>query len=347
MGIVEVDGSLGEGGGQILRTAAAFSTILRRPVRVSRIRAGRGVPGLKRQHASALLVLARAAGGRVEGAVEGSTEISYFPGEPRTESLAIDMGTAASITLVLQAVVPAVALSGGRLRLELEGGTDVPWSPTFDYFAKVVRGAFRRVGIEFDAAAERRGYYPRGGGRVVATVEPSSGLKPLDLVSRGGVPGARVVSRCGGLPRRVAERQLSAASSHLEGAGFKVLEAEVSDARSDSPGSSILAYCTENDALLGADAIGARGKPAEQVGQDAAAKFAVEADSGACLDSNLSDMVIPLLSLAPSPSRVRVREVTSHLRSGLEIARQFTSCAWEMEPLTTGALVRIAPETRP
>ena len=346
MDTVEVDGSLGEGGGQILRTAAAFSTIFRRPVRVTRIRARRGVPGLKRQHASALMVLARAAGGRVEGAQEGSSEISYFPGEPRAESLTLDMGTAASITLVLQAVVPAVALSGGRLRLGLKGGTDVPWSPTFDYFAEVVRGAFRQVGVEFDAAAERRGYYPRGGGRVVATVEPSTGMKPLDLVSRGKLPGARVVSRCGGLPRRVAERQLSAASGHLEGAGIKVLAGEVAEEGSDSPGSSVLIYCAENDALLGADAIGEKGKPAERVGQEAAARFIAEVDSGACVDSNLSDMVIPLLSLAPSPSRVRVREVTPHLRSGLEIARQFTSFSWEVEPQPVGAVVRVNPGTR-
>ena len=344
---LEVDGSQGEGGGQILRTAAAFSTILGRPVRVEKIRAGRRVPGLKRQHASALFVLAQATGGRVEGAVEGSSEVSFFPGEPRAGALSLDMGTAASITLVLQAVVPAVALSGSRFRLELTGGTDVPWSPTFDYFAGVVREAFGRIGIEFQAAAERRGYYPRGGGKVVATIEPCPGVRPLDLVAQGDLPGARVVSRCGGLPRRVAERQLSAASSLLEGAGVKVLGAEVSEADSDSPGSSVLVHCACPTALLGADAIGARGKPSEEVGREAAARFVADAESGACLDSNLADMVVPLLSLAPSPSRVRVREVTSHLRSGLEIARQFTSCSWKTEPRAGGAVVEMTPGTRP
>ena len=346
MDVVRVDGSQGEGGGQILRTAAAFSVIFRRPVRVDRIRAGRGVPGLRRQHASALKVLAEATGGRVEGATEGSSEISFFPGDPRAESLKFDMGTAASTTLVLQAVVPAVALSGGRLRLELTGGTDVPWSPTFDYLADVVRVAFREIGIGFDATAERRGYYPRGGGRVIASIEPSSGVKPLDLVSQGSLPGARVFSRCGKLPRRVAERQLSAASLLLEGAGVRVLAGGSSEEDSDSPGSSVLVHCEGATAFLGADAIGAKGKPAEEVGRGAAARFVAEAGSGACMDSNLADMVLPLLSLAPSPSRIRVREVTSHLRTGLDVARQFTSFAWEAEPQAGGVIVRVAPGSR-
>ena len=341
-----VDGSLGEGGGQVLRTAAAFSTILSRPVTVSRIRAGRRVPGLKRQHVSALHVLAKAAGGRVEGADEGSMEISFFPGERRTESLALDMGTAASITLVLQAVVPGVALSGGRLRLELTGGTDVPWSPTFDYCATVVREAFHLIGIEYSTAAERRGYYPRGGGRAVATIEPSRGATPLDLVSREDLAGVRVVSRCGGLPRGVAERQLSAATGLLGRAGIEVLGEEVAVENADSPGSSILVHSSGRTAILGADSIGARGKPAELVGREAASRFLAEATSGACMDSNLADMVIPLLSLAPSPSRVRVREVTPHLRSGLEIARQFTSCSWREDPQTGSTTVRVTPGTR-
>ena len=346
MEIVKVDGSQGEGGGQILRTAAAFSAILGRPVSVDRIRAGRGVPGLKRQHASALQILARATGGRVEGAVEGSSMITFYPGEPRTGSISLDMRTAASITLVLQAVVPAVALSGGRLRLELTGGTDVPWSPTFDYFAEVVQGAFRKIGIEFHATADRRGYYPRGGGKAVARIEPCPGLKNLHLDSRGDLPEVRVVSRCGGLPGRVAERQLSAASRTLEGAGTRVLAGVVSEGASDSPGSSVLVYCMGESALLGADAIGARGKPSEQVGQEAATKFIAEAGSGACLDSNLADMVVPLLSLAPSPSKVRVREATPHLRSGLEIARQFTSCTWAVESQSGSAVVGVTPGDR-
>lgn len=343
MEFVEVDGSQGEGGGQVLRSAVAFSAILLQPVRVTKIRAGRGVPGLRRQHMSALSVLAKVVGGKLGGATEGSSEITFAPGDSGLGSLSIDMGTAASVTLVLQAVIPATALSRRSLRLELVGGTDVPWSPTFDYFALVVREAYRRIGIRFSVDAARRGYYPRGGGRVLAQIEPCSSLVPQDLLSRGELPGVNLLSRCGSLPRHVAERQLSAASGFIERSGLKVLRGDIYEERSDSPGSSILVHFSGASVSLGSDGIGARGKLSEEVGRGAAERFVAEVGSGACLDSNLADMVIPLLSLARSPSRVRVREVTPHLRTGLEIARQFTSCGWSAEPQERGAVVTISP----
>ena len=170
MEAVEVDGSFGEGGGQILRTAAAFAIALHRPIHVTGIRAGRRVPGLRQQHVSALEILRAVSGGRRAGCSVGSSEISFQPGSGSETSLFFDLRTAASITLVLQAVVPAVALSGRRLSLELVGGTDVPWSPTFDYFATVVRHAFSMVGVGFSAETLSRGYYPRGGGRARVSI---------------------------------------------------------------------------------------------------------------------------------------------------------------------------------
>ena len=342
-----MDGSAGEGGGQILRTAVAFSAIQGRSVRVTRIRAGRDVPGLRQQHVSALQVLAKVFGGELNGAAVGSSAIEFVPGNASLGSLSVGMGTAASITLVLQAVVPAVSLAGRSLRLELAGGTDVPWSPTFDYFALVVREAFKRVGIPFDARAGRRGYYPRGGGTVVTDVAPCPSVQPLNLISRKELPGAGLTSRCGGLPGHVAERQLRGAREVLEGAGVKVLNADTSVEMADSPGSSVLVSSSGAGYFLGADSIGAKGKPAEVVGRDAASRFLAEAQSGACLDSNLADMVIPLLSLARSPSAVRTSSLTSHLKSGMEIASLFTACAWSVVVQAGGAVVRVTPRAGP
>lgn len=343
MDYVLVDGSRGEGGGQILRTAVAFSAILGRPVRVEKIRAGREVPGLKRQHISALQVLTEVFGGNMEGAAEGSSTVTFTPGRQRLDALTLDMGTAASITLVLQAVVPAVALTGSRLDLDLVGGTDVPWSPTYDYFATLVRAAYREIGIEFSTTAQRRGYYPRGGGRVSTTIVPCHRLRPLNLTERPGVTDVALVSRCGALPKHVAERQLASAKARITEAGLNVAAAELSEERSDSPGSSLLAYHMGPSAFIGADGIGARGKPAEEVGREAASRFLAAAGSGASLDPNLADMVLPLLSLAHGRSVVAVPTLTSHLRSGLELASEFTGCEWSVDEDGARVTVAISP----
>jgi RNA 3'-phosphate cyclase len=340
---VLVDGSRGEGGGQILRTAIAFSVIQGRPVRVERIRAGRKVPGLKRQHVSALQVIAKVFDGALTGVTEGSREVTFVPGGQRLQTLSIDMGTAASITLVLQAVVPAVALTHSRLRIDLVGGTDVPWSPTYDYLDRIVRECYRSIGIVFSVAAERRGYYPRGGGRVTASIEPCGSVSSLQLTSPHTIPGVSIVSRCGRLPMHVAERQLSSASTSLEKSGIRVLETCLTEEQADSPGSSILAFHVGLGMFLGSDCIGARGKPAEEVGREAAMKFMTAMRSGACLDSNLADMVLPLLSLAPRPSKVAVPAITPHLESGLQLANQFTGCSWSAEAQDGKVIVAIEP----
>ena len=344
MEYVEVDGSQGEGGGQILRTAVAFSAIQGRAVRVDRIRAGRDVPGLKRQHVSTLRILAQVFGGELTGAREGSSAVTFVPGDRRLQSLSLDMGTAASITLVLQAVVPAVALTHSRLRLSLVGGTDVPWSPTFDYFERVVQETYKTVGIKFSMSAERRGYYPRGGGRVTTTIEPCTSLSPLNLISGGAVPDVSLVSRSGKLPEHVAERQLSAARAVIEKSGIRVASSELSEVESDSPGSSILAYHLAAARFLGSDGLGAKGKPAEEVGRGAAERFVTAVKSGAAIDANLADMLLPILSLAPGPSSVAVPSVTSHLQSGLELAGQFTGCKWTVEEREGNVVVGIHPK---
>ena len=343
MQFLEVDGSQGEGGGQILRTALAFSVIKGRPVRVSKVRAGREIPGLRRQHVSALKILAEIFDGELTGAVEGSSQVSFSPGRVKVRSLSVDMGTAASITLVLQAVIPAAAISGSSVSFDLRGGTDVPWSPTFDYFNTVVRESYAAIGVEFEAKALRRGYYPRGGGRVTASVRPSEGIRQLDLITPPMEHDIRVWSRCGRLPNHVAERQMAAAVSVLKAAGYKTSETEATSDDADSPGSSVLVSSLGGGEFLGSDSLGKKGVPAEEVGRTAAESLVAAISSGATLDSNLADMVLPLLSLGDRPSRAKIPVVTPHLETSLAIAKQFTSCGYRQERAERSWVVEVIP----
>ncbi len=343
---VEVDGSFGEGGGQILRTAAAFSIALRRPIHVTNIRAGREVSGLRQQHVSALEILRAISGGRLEGCRVGSPEVTFNPGDGAGASLSFDLKTAASITLVLQAVLPATALSGGELSLELTGGTDVPWSPTFDYFATVVRHAFSMIGIGFSVEAWSRGYYPRGGGRVDFSIGRCAPPKELVLMDSRDPPEASIVSRCGSLPDHVARRQADSAAKVLASNGISVGRTTFSTEKSASPGSSILICSLTSSRSIGSDGIGARGKSAESVGTEAGERFAGIIASKACVDTNLADMMAPVLSLAGHESRVRIPGPTTHLETSLHVARLFTSCSYSVEPQGSSSVLTITPASR-
>jgi RNA 3'-phosphate cyclase len=342
---LEIDGSYGEGGGQILRTAMAFSVITTRSIHVTKIRLGREQPGLRPQHAAALLMLKDLCGGTLEGASIGSTEVSFIPGERAGPSMKVNLMTAASITLVLQALVPAVSLSGSDLRLELIGGTDVPWSPPFDYCATVVREGFRMIGVSFSTSALRRGYYPKGGGRVVSSIERCSEVRAIELAHPPQSHPVTLTSRCGKLPRHVAERQANSAQSVLEARGIEINEVEVTEEGSDSPGSSIVITEVADDCLIGADALGARGKPAEKVGREAADSFVETRASGAAFDARIADMVAPFLSLAKDASRIRIPIVSRHLETGLHVAQLFTSCDYSWQESDGSFLLSIEPST--
>ncbi|MDA4128019.1 MAG: RNA 3'-terminal phosphate cyclase [Thaumarchaeota archaeon] len=328
---LEVDGSYGEGGGQILRTALTFSIVMSRPIHVSKIRAGRDPPGLRPQHAATVHILRDISGGLIEGVEVGSTEIRFAPGKIQSGEMVVDLKTAASITLLLQAVVPTVSISRASLDLTLVGGTDVPWSPTFDYLAYVTKPVLEKVGIDFEVEAQRRGYYPRGGGRVRAKIKECKTLQPLDLQGRTESTPVSIYSRCGGLLRHVAERQAKAAEDFLRSGGVKADAVSVSVEDSSSPGSSILISTVGSGCYIGSDSIGARGKTAESVGTEAAREFLGASRGSVAVDPHLADTLLPLLALAKGTSRLLVSEVTEHLRTSLHIAALFTNCEYEFE----------------
>ena len=335
-----VDGSAGEGGGQVLRTALALSCVMGRPVRVHSIRAGRPNPGMRAQHVAAASALAAVCGARVRGLRAGSSEIEFVPGGGGAGAqgnggagrIRCDVGTAGSVTLIMSALAVAASLRGRPLEATLTGGTDVAWSPTADYTLLAVREAYSRMGIGFSASVERRGYYPRGGGVVHASIAACAGGRrplPVSLLGRRSLRAGVLCSHAG-MPAGLAKGALGEVARRLEAAGCEVRPARAGPAAragrtaggGRGGGASAVAFASDEGSVIGADSLYGRD------GFDAAGMAARFAAPGIGVDANLADMLVVPASLARGRSRFVTPEITGHLETNLRVAADLTGCRY-------------------
>ncbi len=327
---IVIDGT--SGGGQMLRNAVALSAVTGRPVRVESIRASRPRPGLRPQHLLGLTAAAEVCGAALTGAAIGSREIEFHPQQIRPRrGWRLDIGTAGSITLVLQCLLPALARAAAPTDLTLIGGTDVPFSPPIAYFSEVFVPALAEIGPSVDAGCELRGFYPKGGGEVKAEVKPSPSLRPIHWTERGAVTLIRGISYSLGLPDHIARGMRVSAANTLYAAGHRKLDIRLDAAergRSEGlPGQGcgivLWAKC-ESGLRLGASALGERGKRAERVGEEAAQVLLSDLTSDAAVDSHLADQLIVWLALADGPSEFTAPRITDHLLSAVQVAEALT-----------------------
>ncbi len=318
--MIAIDGSHGEGGGQILRTALALAGLTRAPFRMFDIRRGRPKPGLAPQHLAAVEAARKISGAEVAGAARGSTELHFSPGAARGGQVVLDIGTAGSTVLVLQTIVPALLFAPAGSEIVLAGGTHVPFSPSCDYAAGVFAPALRRLGIDLRLSIESYGFYPRGGGRIRARLVPAKAVAPLQAVARGTLRSVTGVSAVGNLPAAIAERQKASALATigpaLRDAGVRP---DVRAASVSTPGQGTYVFLSaESDgAVAGFCALGARGKRAEAVGEEAARAFLDYLATDAALDPHLADQLVPYLAMAGGASEFTTSRVTQHLLTNL------------------------------
>lgn len=332
--MIDVDGSQGEGGGQILRTSLALASVLGKDIRVHGIRAGRSQPGIKAQHLTGLRALAQLCGSSLEGADVGSSELVYEPGELTSGGFHFDVGTAGSVTLVLQTLMPVVAYCPGPVRFELTGGTDVKWSPPVNYLQLIALPMLRRMGYIADLRLVRRGHYPRGGGEVHLDAAPIESLKHLVGVRSGRVVGIDGVSHVTMLPHHVAERQAIAARNLVMGKGLPSPDIGIEDSQSDAgvgPGSGLVLRATREETVLGADSLGEKGKPAEVVGEEAGKRLVEEVESDAFLDRHMADIVVPYIALADGVSDVSVSQITQHTLTNVMVAELLSGVRFDVK----------------
>lgn len=322
--MLELDGAEGEGGGQTLRTALALSAITRQPFRMVHVRAKRPQPGLKAQHAAVARAFATLTGGRVEGADVGSDTLAFEPGGMAGGELSVDIGTAGSVPLFLQALLPALARSGSFWRIHVTGGTDGLWAPPWDYFARVHVNTLERLGWRPRAKLVRRGWYPRGGGGAILEAGPWEPT-PFTL-ERSGRPfaiGGRIV--LSNLPDHVAARMRTSALEVLVRAGHAKADLDITGNPALDPGVAITLWADDGRALLGADALGEPGKPSEAVGRQAAEALVREVEGGGSVDEPASDQLLVYAALAAprGASTFTARVASPHARSNAQTIEAF------------------------
>lgn len=325
---IEIDGSYGEGGGQILRTAVALSAVTGKSIEIKNIRKNRPKPGLKAQHVKAIESVAAICDGEVEGCKLQSKHLSFIPRKIRSGSYNIDIGTAGSIPLLIQCLMPAAMHAPGTVNIRVTGGTDVSWSPSIDYLRHVTLGALSFMGYDCEIRLLRRGYYPRGDGCVEAIINPCE-LKGASF-ERNSFSKVEGKSHSSNLPPHVAERQAVSAEKTLRQQGFDSKIALEIDNYS-STGSGITLWC----GLAGGIALGKPGLRAEKVGSSAAEAISMELKSGAGVDIYLADQLIPYLALAGSGS-FTTRLITSHTKTNIWVTEQFLPVKFRIEATGTG-----------
>lgn len=330
--LVKIDGSHGEGGGQILRTAISLSAISGKAIEVTNIRANRTNPGLRPQHLAGIKIIADLFHAKSENLKVGAEWIRFSPSDKfEGGSIKFDIGTAGSIPLILMTVVPAVSLSNNSLQIEVTGGTDVKASPTIDYIKHIVAKSYLSIGPKFSVDVLKRGYYPKGGGVVQCTVKPCKTPSTIELLATGYLE-PKIISVCSQLPVHVAKRQISSALIALEKKDIRCSNYTASIETSISPGSSILVYSAADFGLyVGGDSIGELGKRAESVGTEAAMRFLDSTLAQATVDPFLADMLVLPLALSKGRSRYRVARVTQHLLTNLHIVSEIVRCKYSIE----------------
>jgi RNA 3'-terminal phosphate cyclase (ATP) len=335
--LIEIPGDLQEGGGQIVRTALALSALTGKAVQIIKIREKRPNPGLQAQHFVAAKALAAICNAETSDLMVGSRELRFIPHERTGGNFTFDVGTAGSIPLILQALMPAAAYAPVQSSFELTGGTDVRWSPSIDYLRLVQLPLLDKMGYEAAIQVILRGHYPKGGGRVNCKISPPRLLKAVRWLERDDLIGIEGVSHCVRLPSHVAERQANAAKTVLTKNGFNVdkIAIESYPPNNDphlAPGSGItLTARFAGGTIIGADSLGERGKPAEAVGEEVAMKLIGEIRSGAPLDRHMGDMMIPYMAVAEGTSEVQVSEVTTHILTNVKVAEIMTGVRFHVE----------------
>ncbi len=324
--MVVIDGSAGEGGGQILRTALALSLVTGKPFRITKIRAGRKKPGLLRQHLTAVQAATTIGSAVTDGVEMGSCELVFRPEQIRAGEYQFAVGTAGSTTLVLQTVLPALLIGSDSTRLTLEGGTHNPFAPPFDFLARTFLPLLAGFGSKVDATLIRPGFYPAGGGRMEIAVNPAMELAPVELLERGADQGRRVVAHVAALPKSIAERAFERIIKRM---GWSREACEIVEHPAQCGPGFVLAAEVRSEKLTEVfTGFGEKGVTAEQVADAVIDQVRHYLAGKAPVGEYLADQLLLPMALAGGGAFSTV-SLSRHARTNLEVIQQFLPVTFE------------------
>ena len=318
--MVTIDGSEGEGGGQILRTSLALSLVTGRAFRIVKIRAGRRKPGLLRQHLTAVNAAAQVGHAEISGAEIGSQELSFIPQAPTAGEYHFSVGTAGSATLVLQTVLPALMTARGRSTLTLEGGTHNPFAPPFDFLVNSFLTLIERMGPKVEAKLERSGFYPAGGGRFEVAIDPATRLEGFALLRRGEITRRRAQVLIAKLPRHIAERELKVIEKELDWPADDLSIEQVTT--SHGPGNVVMAELASAEVTEVFTAFGKLGVKAEAVAAQVVRQVRRYLTADVPVGEHLADQLLLPSALAGNGTFTTV-EPSQHTRTNMSVISKF------------------------
>ena len=335
--MIDIDGSHGEGGGQILRTAVSLSAVTGEPVKISRIRAGRPNPGLSPQHMTGIEAVAEICGADVDGLFAGSTDIVFKPGQLIGGEYEFDVGTAGSISLVLQSCLLPSIMSKSAVSMSIRGGTDVKWSPPIDFVRLVHLPLLARFGASCDLEVVSRGFYPEGGGEVTVGISPAGGFRPADIQHRGKSVSIRGVAFAQNLPEHIVSRMKHAALKKL--VDFREVKIESDLRRGHSTGAGIVLVAEYENSVIGESALGAKGVRAEGLGEGCAEDLLETMRSEATVDDHMLDQILPYMALAGKGSCVVAESMTGHAETNVWVIEEFLGKRFSISKKEDSAVV--------
>jgi len=315
-----IDGTFGEGGGQILRTSLALSLVTGKPFRIERIRANRKKPGLGKQHLTAVNAAAQVGSAHVQGNSLGSMELTFAPQQIIPGRYHFAVGTAGSSTLVLQTLLPALLIANARSELILEGGTHNPLAPSFDFLEKTFLPIIGRMGVNITVSLERPGFYPAGGGKFSAMIESTAQLSRLNLLERGIVKNCSATALLSQLPRHIGERELHILERELDWPARNLAIEEVQNPF--GPGNALIAEVECEHIATVFTGFGERGVRAETVARRLAGEIREYLEADAPVDRHLADQLILPMALAGGGA-FRTLAPTHHTLTNIEVVKKF------------------------